>query len=157
MKIGKELPFTLKNKRRNTNLKIDLLKVPFWTPEKVHFWFSKKTPQKICFFVFWPWFSFKNNRRTNFLLVGSFENTQKKVIDRQKRHFGCFWRLITFFRAFSKILIKLTCVCLLFLKLKQKKNMNKYFFMVFISKLKTLFFGGQGQPIFFLNFFLLQF
>ena len=64
-----KLPFTLKNKRRNTNLKFDFLKLPFWTTDKVHFWFLKKTPLKNVFFVFWLWFSFKNNRRTNVLLV----------------------------------------------------------------------------------------
>ena len=31
------------------------------------------------FFLFWIWFSFKNNRRTNVLLVGMFENAQKKL------------------------------------------------------------------------------
>ena len=47
-----KLLFTLKNKHRNTNLKFDFLKVPYWPPEKVCFWFSKKTPPKIlssCF------------------------------------------------------------------------------------------------------------
>ena len=39
MKIGIELPFTLKNKHRKTTLKLVFLKVPFWTPEKVRFWF----------------------------------------------------------------------------------------------------------------------
>ena len=46
----------------------------------------------------------------------------KKVIAHQKRNFGSFWRLITFFCAFPKILIKITFVRLLFLKLKQKKK-----------------------------------
>ena len=68
--------------------------------------------------MFRLWFSFLNNRRTNVLLVGIFENAQKKVMDRQKRHFGSFWRLITVFCAFSKILIKITFVRLLLLKLK---------------------------------------
>ena len=46
MKIGKKLPFTLKNKHRNTNLKFDFFKVRFLTPEKVRFLFLKKTPPK---------------------------------------------------------------------------------------------------------------
>ena len=33
-----------------------------------------------------------------------FENAQTKVIDSLKRHFGHFWRLITFLCAFSKLL-----------------------------------------------------
>ena len=32
-----------------------------------------------------------------------FENAQTKVIDSLKRHFGHFWRLITFFVCFFKI------------------------------------------------------
>ena len=43
MKVSMKLLFTLKSKRRNTNLKFDL-KVTFWTPEKVSFWFLKRTP-----------------------------------------------------------------------------------------------------------------
>ena len=47
MKIGMELPFTLNKKHANTNVKFNFLKVPFWTPEKVRFWFYKTTPQNI--------------------------------------------------------------------------------------------------------------
>ena len=46
MKIGLKLPFALKNKRRNTNLKFVFKKLPFWTLEKVCFWFLKKTRPK---------------------------------------------------------------------------------------------------------------
>ena len=54
-----------------------------------------------------------------------FLKTHKKAISRQKRH---FWRLlIFFFSAMKKILTKTTFVRLLFLKLKQKKNVKKYF------------------------------
>ena len=58
----------------------DFWKVPFWTPEKVQFWFLKKTPLKIFFFMFLLWFSFKNKRRTNILLVGIFRSAQKKLL-----------------------------------------------------------------------------
>ena len=87
----------LKNKQRNTNLKFDFEKVLFWTPEKVHFWFFKKTPQNNFFCVFWLWFSFKNNRHTNALLVGIFKNTQKKVLTVKNAILASLWRLITFF------------------------------------------------------------
>ena len=95
-----------------------------------------------------------------------FFKTHKKVIGRQTRHLGCFWWLITFFFCvFSKILKMLLfksqisnlyfCVCfLLFLKLKQKKNMKKYFFMVFISKLKNALFWGSTN---FFQFFFFSF
>ena len=52
VKIGMKLSFTLKNKHRNTNLIFDFLKVPFRTPQKVCFWFLKKTPLKICYSCF---------------------------------------------------------------------------------------------------------
>ena len=44
---------------------------------------------------------------------------------------------------------------LLFLKLKQKKNMKKHFFTVFISKLKNALFGDQ--TIFFIFLYVLAF
>ena len=91
-------------------------------PPKSAFWFLKKTQKKKNFFGFRLWFSFKNNRLTNVLLVGIFENAKKKVIDCQKRHFGRFWQLITVFFGVLKILIKITFVCILFYKLKQKKK-----------------------------------
>ena len=134
MKIGMELPFTLDNKRINTYLKFDFWKVPFWTLEKVHFWFLKKTPQKIVFFMFRLWFSFKNNRRTNGLLVGIFENAKKNLINCQKRPKWRFWRSITFFCAFSKILTKRTFVHLLFLKLNQSQNTKNRNNLGFSSK-----------------------
>ena len=85
---------------------------------------------------------------TDVLLVGIFENALKKAINRQKRHFGCFWRLIIFC-AFSKIPTNTTFVRLLILKLKQKTNMKKYFFLIFCFKLNNALFGGST------NFFYL--
>ena len=41
--------------------------------ETVRFWFWRKPPQKMFFFVFRFWFSFKNNRHTNILLVSIIE------------------------------------------------------------------------------------
>ena len=46
VKIGMELPFTLKNKRSNTNLKFDFLKVPLWTPKKCVNGFWRNPPPK---------------------------------------------------------------------------------------------------------------
>ena len=54
------------------------------------------TVSKKFVFVFQLSFSFKNNKRTNILLVGIFENALKKVVDHQKHHFGSFWRLIIY-------------------------------------------------------------
>ena len=41
-KICTNLPFTIKNKRKNTNLKFDFKNYCIFTPEKAHFWFLKK-------------------------------------------------------------------------------------------------------------------
>ena len=72
------------------------------------------TVSKKFVFVFQLSFSFKNNRRTNILLVGIFENALKKVVDHQKHHFGSFWRLIIY-----------SIVRLLFLQMNQKKMKEK--------------------------------
>ena len=81
---------------------------------------------------------------TDVLLVGIFENALKKAINRQKRHFGCFWRLIIFC-AFSKIPTNTTFVRLLILKLKQKTNMKKYFFLNFFFQTQKRTFWGVNQ------------
>ena len=95
LKIGMQLPFTLENKRKNKILKFGLIKRPFWKPlKKCVFGFWRKPPKIFFFFVFQLWFSFKNKRCTNVLLVAIFENTQTKVINCQKHHFGRFWQLI---------------------------------------------------------------
>ena len=52
-------------------------KYHFGPPKKCVFGFCRKPPKKFVFFLFRPWFSFKNNRRTNVLLVSIFENAQK--------------------------------------------------------------------------------
>ena len=106
-----EASFYIKKQTQKYKFEIRLLKstVP---PKKCVFVFWRKPPNNF-FLVFWLSFSFKNNRCTYVLSV-FFLNAQKKVIDHQKRHFGHFWRLITVFCGFSKILIKITFVCLLF-------------------------------------------
>ena len=87
---------------------------------------------------------------TNVLLVGILENALKKAISRQKRHIGRFWLLLTFLSTLKKLLTKTTFVRLLFLKLKQKKNMKKYFLKVFVTKLINALFWSQ---LFFRNIF----
>ena len=149
MKIGMKLPFTLNNKRRNTNLKFDFSKVPFWTPEKMLFWFLKKTPKKF------------------FSLCFSFDSVLKTIDAQMKTHKKSYWPSKTplwpflavnngFFSAFSKILIKITFVLLLFLKLKQMKNNNILRnYHGFYFKTQKWPFLGVNQfflPIFFLIF-----
>ena len=115
----------------------------FGAPKKRVLGFWRKTPQNM-FLLFRLWFSFKNNRRTNVLLVDFFENA-KKVIDHQKRHFGHFWWIITVF----VILIKITLVCILFLKLKQKKICRNFFYGFYFKTEKCTFWRST-------NFFLLN-
>ena len=72
----------------------------------------------------------------------------KKVIDCQKRHFVCFWLLITFFSVFSKILIKI-CASIVF-KAKTKEKNEEHFLQFLFQNSKTPFLGVNT---FFLNFF----
>ena len=117
------------------------------------FGFWRKTPQQFFFFVFQSWFSFKNNRRTNVLLVSIFENALKKATSRQKCHFDRFWQLLPFLSALKKILTKTTFVRLSFLKLKQKKNMKIFLFKVFFLKLLNALFWESNN--FLMKFFFL--
>ena len=71
----------------------------------------RKTLKQIFFFMFQLWFSYKNHRRTNFLLGGIFENAQQILFIKNA--------ILAIFNAFSKIMTKTTFVRLLFLKLKQ--------------------------------------
>ena len=67
----------------------------FSASQNFHF---QQIPGGLNIDIFWwklAW-SFTNNRCTNVLLVGIFENAYKKGIDRQKCYFGRFWQLITF-------------------------------------------------------------
>ena len=80
VKNGMKFPFTVKNKCKNTNRKFELNRWLFWTPKKARFWFLKKKPPKFVWGVFRLWFSSKNNKCTNFLLEGIFENAQKKLL-----------------------------------------------------------------------------
>ena len=95
----------------------------------------------------WKSFLIGQNRSSN--------QSLKKSSCRQKHQFGHFWRLIMFFCAFSKILTKITFVRLMFLKLKQKKNMKNILLKVFISKLKNGLFRGSNY--FFLSFHFFSF
>ena len=49
VKIGTKLPLTIKNKRRNTNLKFEFQNYFIFTLEKAHFWFLKKNTHKKFF------------------------------------------------------------------------------------------------------------
>ena len=74
------LPFTIKNKCKNTNLQFEFKNYFIFTLEKAGFWFLKTTQKKQIFFVFWLWFSFKNNKHTNVILFGIFENAPTKKL-----------------------------------------------------------------------------
>ena len=59
-------------------------------PQKSAFMVSKENPPNKIFFVFWLWFSFKDTRRTNVLLVGIIENAHKNLL----RKFLPFWEFL---------------------------------------------------------------
>ena len=123
-----------------------LLKSTILDHQKSAFLVFEENSRKIFFFVFLLWFSFKNNRRTNVLLVAIFENAKKSYWP-SKTPFWLFLGVNNGFCEFSKILIKITVLCLLFLKLKQKKIM-KHSFTVFLFKNSKMTFFNL-----FLNFF----
>ena len=80
-----------------------------------------------------------------------FKTNKKKVIDRQKRHFGRFWRLITVVLYVLKNTDQNSiCVSMVF-KAKTKEKYEEIFFTVFISILNNALF--RGQPIFIFNSF----
>ena len=147
MKIGMQLPSTLKNKPRNTNLKFDL------DPQKSLFLVFKENLPKKNFFVFRLWFSFKNNRHTNVLLVGILKTPLKKSYWLSKMPFWLFVAVNNVFLcAFKNTDQNSICAStVLFLKQKEKKNMKtNSFFTVFISNSKNALFGGSTN--FFSNF-----
>ena len=101
--------------------------------------FEIKTQKK-----FSSYFSFvlANNRRTNVILIGIFENAQKKTLLTAKLG---FLTVNNFFCAFLKILTKRTFVPLLFLKLNQSQNTKKtYCWGVSFKNQKHTFSGGQN-------------
>ena len=91
MKIGTKLPLTIKNKRRNTNLKFEFQNYFIFTPEKARFLvFEEKHPKKIFSSCFGSDSALKTIN-TQLLFCSVFLKThQKKVISSQKRHFGHF-------------------------------------------------------------------
>ena len=77
-----------------------------------------------------------------------------------------FWRLLTCYKYIEKNIDQTKFVRLLFLKLKQKKNMKKYFLRFLFQNSQTRFFGGQlilalktvdTQMVFWSIFFKLHF
>ena len=134
--------FYIKEQTQKYKFEIWLLKSTILDPQKSAFLVFEETRPKNFFFVFRLWLSFKNNRRTTFLLI--FENSQKKSSWTSKTPFWPFLAVNNVFFAFLKILIKITFVRLLILKLKQKKIWRKIF-MVFISKLKNALFLVVNQ------------
>ena len=93
-----EASFYIKEQMQKYKFEIWVLKTTILDPQKSAFFvFDEIPPNNIFCRVSRPWFSFKNNRRTNVLLVSIFENALKKAISRQIRHFDRFWQLLTFF------------------------------------------------------------
>ena len=73
---------------------------------------------------------------------------KKKLLTAKKRPKWCFWRLIAFFSAFSKIPTKRTIVRLFFLKLNQAKTQRTNFWGGFYFKNKNSLFWGTKIVVF---------
>ena len=107
-KIDVKLPFTIKNKRSNTNFKFEFQNYFIFTPNKHIFGFWRKTPKNTFSLCFGSDLALKA-MNTQLLFCSVFLKTHlKKVNNHQKHHFGHFKKLITFFHAFLKILTKRT-------------------------------------------------
>ena len=116
--------FYIKEQTQKYKFEIWLLKVPFWTPQKVHFWFLKKIPEIFCSSCF----AFDSALKTieaEMFFRSVFLKMHKKSYWLSKTPFWLFLAVNNIFLCAFKTLIKITFVCLLFLKLKQKKNMKK--------------------------------
>ena len=87
-------------------------------PRNSAFLVFEENPPKKCSFCFGFDSALKTIDAQMFFRSEFLKTRTHKIIDHQKRHFGCFWQLITVFCAFSKNLIKITFVCLLFLIFK---------------------------------------
>ena len=143
-----ELPFTLENKRRNTSFKSTIL-----DPQKSAFlvFVEIENPKKKNFFVFRPWFSFKNNRRTNVLLIGIFENAQKKLLTPKNAILAVN---NVFLCVFKNTDLNNICASVVF---KDKRKIwRNIFCLFFISKLKNALFGGSIN-FFSSNFYIFSF
>ena len=132
--------YTIKNKRRNTNLKFEFLKVPFWTPEKEHFWFLKKTPQKI----FSLWFRFDSALKaidTQMFFWSLFLKTHtKKLLTIKNAMLAVNNGFLCVFKNTDQNKI---CASIIF-KAKTKENYEEKLFLQFLNRnSKMPFYGGQ--------------
>ena len=115
----------------------------FWlTHKKSIFKFGNKNRKKIVF-IFFFCFSFKNNRRTNVILISIFENAQKNVINCQKRPKWRFWRSIVFLCIFKNTYQKNICASIVF-KAESKPKHEENIFWVFFKNQKCTFWGVQN-------------
>ena len=62
-------------------------------------------------------------------MLGIFENAHKKVVDRQKHHFGRFWRLITVFLCIFRNTDKNNICGSIVFKAKIKEKYEEIFFL----------------------------
>ena len=122
-------------------------------PEMVRFLFLKKTTR----YFFSSCFGFDSatiDAQMLFWLV--FLKTQKKVIDRQKRHFGCFWRLVTVFLCIFKNIDKNNICVSIVLKGKTEKKLD-FFFLTLQKKTFLNFEIKTVKKILFIFFFCFSF
>ena len=144
VKIGMELPFTIKNKRRNIyKFEIWLLKSTVLDPRKSEFLVYEENPQTNFFCMFRLWFSFKNSRHINVLLVCIFANAQKKLL-MSKTQFWPFLAVNSGFLCVFKNTDQSNISASIVFKAKTKENICLRFLL---QNSKMPFLGGQ--PILF--------
>ena len=98
------------------------------------------------FFISLFCFSFKNNRRTNVVLVNIFENALKKVNNRQKRPKWRFWQLIAFLVHFQKYHNqKDICASIVFKAESKPKHEEQFFGGFYFKNQKHAFSGVQNS------------
>ena len=113
------------------------------TPKKVCLWVLKQKASQNIFYLFFFWYSFKNNRPTNVVFVNIFFKALKKVNNCQKRPKWRFWLLIAFFSAFSKIPTNRTFVRLMFKAESKAKHKEKFVLGFFFKNQKRVFWGSK--------------
>ena len=108
------------------------------------FSFEIKTVNKNFLHIF---LFFKNNRRTNVILINIFENAQKTVINHQKRPKWLLTANKFFFCVFKNTYRKNICGSFVFKAESKPKHEEKHF-LGFFSKTKNVLFQGSKMVLF---------
>ena len=141
-----EASFYIKKQTQKYKFEIWLFKSTILDPRKSAFWGFKENPKKKFFCVCFGFDSTFKTIDAQMYLWSIFLKTHKKVIDRQKRHFGCFWWLITVFICVFKNSDQNNICASIVFKDKTKENYEEiFFFYGFYFKTQKYPFLGVNQ------------